>query len=247
MPEAWDLVPDTPRTEEEITTFILFCEDRVDEPYYFRSFQKPGKVKVNVAGDQYSSFRNIVNTFTYCHREGLLEFSDNQLRIAPGVTNHIWSVFDRDRQTENVDEIDPSDNIAFTFSVQSAQKAGLHVAWSNDAFELWILLHFEDVAPGIWRHRSYVYDRLTALFKAFPDQPPDMATITSRENFSYKGYFKNRTNFCLYVLPHLASRLDGAIQRAKALEAAFHHGQPYHECNPCTKVHHLVASIQSFY
>lgn len=57
MPEAWELVPEKERTADGITTFILFCEDSVNEPAYFRTFEKPGKVKVNVSDGQFSNFK----------------------------------------------------------------------------------------------------------------------------------------------------------------------------------------------
>lgn len=246
MPEAWDLVPQTERKADDITTFILFCEDTVNEPAYFRSFETPGKVKVNVVEGQLSSFKNIVKTLQYCEKEGLLEIIDNHYRLKPGTTSHVWSVFDRDAESAYIQSIDPADDLQFSFSIQAALQAGLQVAWSNDVFELWILLHFEDVAPGAWRHRSYVYERLTAIFKTLPDQTGDMAAITGRNDFNYKIFLKRRTYFILYVLPYLASRREDATRRANILQAAFAAEQPYHQCNPCTKVHQLVTSILSF-
>lgn len=144
------------------------------------------------------------------------------------------------------EKIDPDENMDFTLSIQTAEKAGLNVAWSNDAFELWILLHFEDVEPGNWRHRAYIYERLTAIFKGLPGQSPEMAAITGKANFEYKQSFKRKINCLLYVLPQLPSRREQATRRAQALEEAFTTAHLYHEQNPCTKVHHLVNSILSF-
>jgi hypothetical protein len=246
MPDAWDLIPQTERDSDNVTTFILLCEDTVNEPSYFRSFEKSNKVKINVVEGQLSSFKNIVNTLQYCEKEGLLEIIDNHYQLKPGITKHVWSVFDRDVESVDAHSIDPANDMQFSFSIQSAQKAGIKVAWSNDAFELWILLHFEDVEPGLWRHRTYIYERLTAIFKAIPEQSAEMAAITGRENFNYKIFLKRRSYFVLYVLPKLLNRREYAIQRAKALESVFNAQQPYHQCNPCTKVHQLVTSILSF-
>jgi len=246
MAEAWELVPETERTADAITTFIIFCEDSVNEPTYFRSFQTPGKVKVNVVDGQLSSFKNIMNTLQYCEKEGLLEISNGHYRLRPGTTTHVWSVFDRDVETEDRQNIEPEKDMEFTLSIQSAVQAGLSVAWSNDVFELWILLHFEEVPFGVWRHRTYVYERLTAIFKAMPNQSLEMAAVTGRANFNYKSDLKKRVNFILYVLPLLEARRELATQRAKTLEEAFTTAHLYHQCNPCTKVHHLVSGIRSF-
>ena len=134
----------------------------------------------------------------------------------------------------------------FSFSIQSALGAGLQVAWSNDVFELWILLHFEDVDPGVWRHRTYVYERLTNVFKNLPDQTPEMTAVTGREEFHYKFFLKKKRHFVGFVLPYLLTRTKQAVERAKKLELAFSTIHRYHDCNPCTKVHHLVQSLHSF-
>ncbi|MDZ7878813.1 MAG: RloB family protein [Saprospiraceae bacterium] len=54
----------------------------------------------------------------------------------------VWCVFDRDRE--------PNDgkDTAFNDSIRTANAKGIKTAWSNDDFELWILLHFEDVDPN---------------------------------------------------------------------------------------------------
>ena len=246
MPEAWDLVPPKEREVDEVVTFILFCEDSVNEPSYFRSLEVPGKVKINVVDGQLSSFKNIIKTLRYCENEGLLEVVDNRYQLRTGTTTHVWSVFDRDVEFEYENAIDPVESMRFSLSIQTAAEAGLNVAWSNDVFELWILLHFEDVAPGIWRHRTYIYERLTDIFKTLPDQSDEMLAITERDSFNYKMLLKRRAFFIQYVLPLLTPRREEAILRANTLQMAFGVHQPFHQCNPCTRVHHLVTSILSF-
>lgn len=245
MPAAWELVPDSERTADVYTTFILFCEDKVNEPSYFRSFQRNQRIKINVVEGQSSSFRNILKTLAYCEKEGLLEPDSQSYRVKSGVTNHIWCVYDRDISLEDRTQVDPQEDHDFSFAIQSAQGAGLEVAWSNDVFELWVLLHFEDVEPGIWQHRTRIYERLTAVFKGLPDQSKEMAAVTGHDKFKYEHSMKRRVNFVQFVLPYLSGRLEDAIRRAVTLEGAFFTKRP-HECNPCTKVHHLVRSILSF-
>lgn len=218
----------------------------MSEPIHFRSFESMGTVKINVVEGKLSSFKNIISTLQYCEKEGLLEVIDNHYHLKPGTTTHVWSVFDRDVESEDMNKIDPADDLQFSLSIQTAQQAGLRVAWSNDIFELWILLHFEDVAPGVWRHRAYVYDRLTAIFKALPEQWTEMSAITGRDKFNYKIFLKRRAYFIQFVLPFLTSRRDQAIERAIALQKAFAANKPYHQCNPCSQVYHLVNSILSF-
>jgi hypothetical protein len=248
MPEAWELQPDEQRTAELTETFIVFCEDEVNEPIYLQEFQRVGKVKINPVIDQKSSFLNFTNASRYCVNLGLMEFRENiGYTLLPQITEHIWSVYDRDAENENNRALNDHGDLQFTQAIQAAQNAGLNVAWSNDVFELWILLHFEDIVPGVWRHRSYVYDRLTAVLKALPNQPPEMQRVTQNPYFYYKTAMKNRMNFINFVRPLLQPRLNDAIQRARQLEQHYPTNMPFHACNPCTKMHHLIESIQSFY
>ncbi|SEM14289.1 RloB-like protein [Chitinophaga rupis] len=243
MPDAWELIPDSERKSDNLTTFILFCEDEVSEPSYFRQFQNPEKLKVNIAEGQKNSFRNITNAINYCDEKGLIENVNGNYKLKTGITSHIWCVFDRDHETHVKADVQNVNNIAFTVSIQAALNAGLNVAWSNDAFELWILLHFEDIDPSVWCHRNYVYDRLTSIFQNMAGQSPEMEAITKNEKFTYKESFKKKGNFLQYVLPHLSARQNDAIARAQALEASFKQTDAPHDCNPCTKVHHLVNSL----
>jgi hypothetical protein len=52
--------------------------------------------------------------------------------------DEVWALFDRDRH-EGIPE-----------AIRRAKKAGVEVALSNPAFELWLLLHFDAVPPD-WR------------------------------------------------------------------------------------------------
>lgn len=135
MAEAWDRVPATQREADSIATFIIFCEDSINEPVYFRSFQKLGKVKVNIVEGQLSTFKNVIKTLEHCEKEGLLENVDGHYRIKAGTTNQVWSVYDRDLETDVVTNIDPANDMEFSLSIQAAEHAGLKVAWSNDAVQ----------------------------------------------------------------------------------------------------------------
>lgn len=245
--EAWDLAPNKERSADTTTTFIIFTEDGMCEPSYFSTFQKSGKVKVSVAGDQKSGFRNYANTLQWCEQRGLLEKDGlGGYAIKADVTHHIWSVYDRDVDISRP-EMKANDDLTFTQSIRAFQNVGINVAWSNDAFELWILLHFEIVPPEIAISRDEIYTRLTEIFKTLPGQSPEMSKETSKEKFSYKLSFKKRNEFNLFVLPHLEPRREQAEQRAQVLVAAFPTGHLFHNCNPLTKVPLLVNSIRSFH
>nr|WP_272943253.1 RloB family protein [Spirulina subsalsa] len=56
--------------------------------------------------------------------------------------DQVWCVFDRDSWT-------PED---FNNAIRNAENQGFKVAYSNEAFELWYVLHFEFLNTGIPRN-----------------------------------------------------------------------------------------------
>jgi hypothetical protein len=140
-------------------------------------------------------------------------------------------------------DIPPQNHVDFDTSIIAAQNAGLKVAWSNDVFEMWILLHFEPIPVGNILNRSYIYGRLTHIFKYVVPRNPDLDAVTAPETFNYKGNMKRRERFISQVIPLLHARTGDAIANAKILEAEFAANIPYHRRNPCTMVHYLIQEI----
>jgi len=242
--QPWDIRTDDSRIADVVETFIVFCEDEVSEPTYLRTFTVPGKVQVNVIENQKQHWINLNNTINECLKTELIEPFDGGYRMKPGITTHVWSVYDRDMESNVVNETVEKNDLTFTTAIQSAKTIGINVAWSNDVFELWLLLHFEPVPVGQRLHRSYVYDRLTTIFKGLPNQSDAMKQLTTRDNFDYKIYLKKRVNFNQFVLPLLTpERRAFAIINAQALEQIYELTTPFHLRNPCTTVHHLVRSL----
>lgn len=66
-----------------------------------------------------------------------------------------WVVFDRD-----IDIQKPNDKETFNEALALAERNNINVAYSNDAFELWFLLHFQAVSGEM--HRDVVCDKLKA-------------------------------------------------------------------------------------
>jgi len=241
--EPWNLRKPAARTADTIETYIIFCEDEHHEPAYFKTLQTTGKVKINTIGNQKQSKLNLNNTIQYCYDNGLMEFDAGGYRPKQGITEQIWCVYDRDLESTNLVTITAANNVNFDTAIQTAQNAGIKVAWSNDAFELWILLHFEDVPAAQMLHREYIYSRLTEVLKVIQPRTADLDALTSNVQFGYKTAIKKRLRFDNFVLPFLKSRSADAVQRAEKLAATFGAQIRYHERNPCTMVHLLVESI----
>lgn len=242
MIEPWNIKQEDTRQADSLPTFIIFCEDEVSEPIYFSYFETP-LIKVNPIQNQKSKIDNVFKAISYCENNGLMKLKEGLLCLQSEETQ-VWCVFDRDSEANN-SEIQRQ-NISFDESIATALKKGFKVAWSNDAFELWILLHFEDieVMNENYKSRKTYYKRLTEIFKSLPHPNESLVKVLSHQTFNYKRDFKSKNNFKDIVLNEIVSKTEYALKRAKALEE-YHNAsmKPDHEKSPCTLVHHLVEEL----
>lgn len=238
MNNPWDLRTDDQREADSLPTFIIFCEDNVSEPVYFKYFETD-KIKVNPIGNQKSAFDNVVNAIKYGENNDLLESINESLD-----GTQIWCVFDRDKGA--VEEQAQGNDIKFNESIDLAIRKGFKVAWSNDAFEIWILLHFQDIdfENTDYQNRSFCYDQLTEIFKTLPN-PNDYLTRTlAHTTFSYKKDMKQRKKFEQIVMELILPHTNIAIERAMQLERYCNEKfTQCHEKSPCTLVHYLVQEL----
>jgi hypothetical protein len=104
-------------TKEVRQRFLIVCEGEKTEPNYFRNFRVPGKVYCDVRGFGY-------NTVSLVRKTIELREQDEY--------DQVWCVFDRDSF--------PAQD--FNNAIALADRNSIRVAYSNEAFELWYLLHF---------------------------------------------------------------------------------------------------------
>lgn len=168
--------------------FLIVCEGERTEPNYFRAFRVPGMVVEGVARQA----RQLV--------ERAIELRDAD------EYDQVWCVFDRDDVPAG----------QFNEAIALADREGMYVAYSNEAFELWYLLHFHYYSTGITRH-DYI-QRLGKLLE--------------------RQYTKN--NEIMYDV--LFERQPQALQRARNLLAMYDPARPVDD-NPSTTVHMLVEAL----
>lgn len=239
----WDIRTDDSRSEDTVTTFIIFCEDENAEPIYFNSLAVDGKLRINIVPNQKQGKLNLYNTIRKCCSDGLMEVVNGRYKLKEGITENIWCVYDRDMEKPEVENVLPNDDMDFTTAIQAAIDSGLNVAWSNDVFEIWVLLHFESIEVGTRLHRNKIYERLTEIFKTLPDQSDDLRRITALDKFYYKWHLKTKKHFENHVLPMMTEKRAIALENAAKLEGVFPNNSAYHDRNPCTMVHHLVHDL----
>ena len=234
--EPWELKTDDGREADSKKTFIIFCEDGAVEPAYFELF-KSETVHVSAIGNTKQHHAQVDYATEYFRRNDLIEVTDEGkevLKIDEGA--QVWCVFDRDKNKGD------NKDTAFNDSISNAEAKGIRTAWSNDDFELWILLHFEDVNPNDEEYcsRKKYYSRLTEILKIQAPEEP----IFKNPQFDYYSTMKSRKRFIQITYQYMKGNLGTAIERAKSLEKYHSSPQkpPHLQC-PCTKVHHLIEEL----
>jgi len=240
MYNPWELKPDDVRIEDSLPTFVIFCEDEVSEYLYFKFFET-NKIKVNIIGNQKSMMDNVINAITYCKENNLIVPGDGQDKLNDDVLQ-VWCVYDRDFE-DDVSK-NTKGNIEFDESINTAYSKGFNIAWSIDAFELWVLLHFEDIENiEEYSKRAIYYDKLTTIFKTLPNPNVDLQKALVHASFGYKKDLKQKNNFRDIVRPLMIINTNLAIERAKALESKHVNKMYHHEKTPCTLVYKLVEEL----
>jgi hypothetical protein len=114
------------------TKILIVCEGAKTEPNYFRGFPVDKEVvDVQIEGEG-------LNTDVLVERA--MEMSRRAVALKRPY-NQVWCVFDRDSF--------PGDS--FNRALQLARGNRIRVAYSNEAFELWYLLHFVFHDTGVTR------------------------------------------------------------------------------------------------
>ena len=130
-----------PRPErEEKKKILIVCEGKVAEPSYFNKFKlSTATIKSVGEGD---------NTLSLIGKAQHLSRGEDY--------DQVWCVFDKDDFPD----------INFNNAVYKARKMGLKVAYSNQAFEYWLILHFENHQGGAL-HRKQYCKKLKKYFSSF--------------------------------------------------------------------------------
>ena len=234
--EPWLIKEDDSREVNTKRTFIIFCEDGAVEPAYFELFQSY-TVQVSAIGNSKQHHAQIDIATEYFRENDLLELQadgSETLKIDEGA--QVWCVYDRDKN-----ENDQKDT-AFNDSILTAERKGIRVAWSNDDFELWVLLHFEEVNPEDteYCHRKKYYSRLTEILKE--REPAE--SFVHNDQFDYYTSMKTKRRFLGCTYQYMKGQIMIAIKRANKLEEYHSRSlKPLHLQSPCTKVHHLVLEL----
>ena len=180
----------TTNVREPKPRFLIVCEGTETEDNYFRSFKAYGYIKG--FGKNPQTLLNIA-----MKRCGSEDF------------DQVWLVFDKDENSnEEIEQV-----------YSQARLNGIKIAFSNEAFELWFLLHFDYLNTGQNRQQ---------LINFLENHVPE--------------YEKNSTEMFDILHPQITV----ARQNAARLMDSYN---PYipHQANPSTTVYELVDELLKYY
>ena len=178
----------------EVPSFLIVCEGKETEPNYFRAFHIGNVREVKAEGVGKSTVSLVMETIKLKSK---------------GEYDQVWVVFD-------IDECKPAQ---VNDAIHMAEKNGIQVVYSNQAFELWYLLHFDYHNSSIDR-KQYIQKLSKALECEYKKNAHDL----------YLRLFN-----CQWK----------ALQNAQQLYASYEHPDPYHN-DPCTTVFRLVEELNRY-
>ncbi len=198
--------------------FLIVCEDEKTEPYYFDMFahEFPQEtVFIRTIGTGKKP-KGIVE-------QAMIEREKFALEAKKSI-NEVWVVFDKDDEGNNETTL-----ANFKAAWAIAHQQNLNIAFSNEVFELWILLHFVEIDATGPMPRTEVYALLEAAIQALP----------TKRSFTYH-HGKTEIIDILGVAGDEAK----AIDRAEKLLIEQQGKEPI-DANPSTTVHVLVKRLRA--
>ncbi|NDV59398.1 RloB family protein [Bacteroides sp. 519] len=200
-----------PRIERKLTrvsgvrevkqTFLIICEGINTEPDYFNAFRLTS-AHVKAVGHGMSTLTLV---------QKAIHIKEEEKRKGRTYNQH-WVVFDKDDFPEK----------DFNAAILMAQQNGFEVAYSNQAFEFWFLLHFNLYQGSL--HRSK-YEKMLSDLLGFP--------------------YTKKTGVSIKMFNLLFPKQPKAIQHAKIVMKQFNEKNPARE-ESSTTVFQLVEELIRF-
>lgn len=184
--------------------FHILCEGQNTEPEYFKQF--PINNIAHCQGYARSNTALVKEALKHKRKEGIKKDSPDQ----------VWVVFDYD--------VNPKIGYQkqdFNAAIELAAKNNIHCAFSNDSFELWFVLHFQDCRAQ--QLRDWYCDKM----------------------IDHIGEYGKDKKIARSIYGKIIESQPKAIKRAIKLLEEQRHQNPAN-MNPCTTVHLLVEELNKF-
>jgi RloB-like protein len=190
-------------------TILIVCEGENTEPSYFRQF-KLTSATIKAVGNGSNTVSLVQEAIKLTEKESF---------------EQVWCVFDKDTF--------PAEN--FNKAILMAEARGINVAYSNQAFEYWLILHFED-HQGAKMNRAEYDETINQHLEEFGVKYDGEGSKKVSEEFF---------DVLMSTTEDGRKRIDLAITRAKRSYDHWDHKSPALE-ESTTTVFRLVEEILSF-
>ncbi len=194
--------------------YVIVCEGEKTEPNYFEGLKQtlPAGVLTTCQIDIHGIGANTLSLVKRAKK-----IKDTIENTSGRMVDKLWVVFDRDSFTPD----------SFNNAIHSCQKSKskIHCAWSNEAFELWYLLHFHFYNTAMSRedYKSFIEENLR----------PHLG----------KNYRYQKNSELMYSLLNKYGDQNQAIKWADDLSKLYEGQTNYADHNPCTLVYKLVEEL----
>ncbi len=201
--------------------FLIVCEDEKTEPGYFEQFKgqfPEGTLYIRTVGTGRDP-KGVIEQAIEKREEFKLECRKE--------IDFVWAVFDKDDADENETKMN-----RFNDAFKIAEQENIKIAYSNEAFELWLLLHITYIEESKPLSRSEIYAKLQSQIRK------------STEKYNDYEYDHYKPNNIVEIINEIGNE-EQAIQKASKL-LDYHKAKKPIEANPSTKVHVLIKELRDW-
>lgn len=195
---------------EEKKSFLIVCEGENTEKSYFEQFRIPN-AEITAIGTGYNTISLVNYTYKIV----------NQKKNNGQTFDQVWCVFDKD------------DFNTFDEAIELARQYGFYAAHSNQAFEYWLILHFNDHQGGAMPRTDYGKQINSAINPLGANYDADGSKTIDDKFFTILQSIDPKTH---------NTRQSEAIKRAKRNHIN-KQGMKASECESNTTVYLLVEEI----
>jgi hypothetical protein len=194
--------------------YLIVCEGIKTEPNYFRELRKKLPIGIIDCIEIEGEGKNTLSLIEETDR--IRKDKEESIKMSGRKFDHTWAVFDRDSF--------PSDNFDNSINKGENMKRKINCAWTNEAFELWYLLHLEFVNAPL--SRDDYEGKIEKWLSSRMGQP-----------FTYR---KNRED--MYEILNQYGDEQQAVRWSKILDEQYH-DKKFSTHNPRTKVYLLIQEL----
>lgn len=197
----------------KVDSYLIVTEGERTEPFYFDGLKK--RIEAKNRGNLHVVRIDVKGKGRSTRK--LIDYAEKTVKNAKKMYENVWLVFDKD------------DFADFDEAIRNADEKRFYVAWSNQSFEYWLFLHFEDCPSGLYR-KDWV-DKLDKIFR--------------EKGLGTGGY----TKVCedIFEIADGNGSVKAAVSRAKKRMSEFDGSrQNPSDFDPGTTVYQLVEELMQY-